>query len=154
MKTSMNLAIAFILGLLVALSLQPSQAATKTYDAVKLAEYSACLSQASGTYADPIYDQTNPQRVLGVHRINLSNSATSYLSIRQSSQFVRLKNMRVTLGEFPPRVTLICFLTPVSWVLEISLISRIGRLTLHAFLPPKVEHLRDSANARSSKAFP
>jgi hypothetical protein len=63
MKTSMNLAIAFILGLLVALSLQPSQAATKTYDAVKLAEYSACLSQASGTYADPIYDQTNPQRV-------------------------------------------------------------------------------------------
>jgi len=44
-KTYLNLAIAFILGLLVAITIQPSQAAPKTYDAVKLAEYSACLQK-------------------------------------------------------------------------------------------------------------
>ncbi len=51
MKTYLNLAIAFILGLLVALSIQPSQAKPKTYDAVQLVEYSACL-QATGSSSD------------------------------------------------------------------------------------------------------
>jgi hypothetical protein len=52
-KTYLNVVIAFILGLLVALSLQPSQAAPKTYDAVKLAEYSACLQAQSFSWVTP-----------------------------------------------------------------------------------------------------
>jgi hypothetical protein len=58
MKTYINLVIAFILGLLVALSFQPSQATTKTYDAVKLTEYSACLNQADGTYPPSVSSLT------------------------------------------------------------------------------------------------
>jgi hypothetical protein len=51
-KTYLNVVIAFILGLLVALSLQPSQAAPKTYDAVKLAEYSACVQGSTRNSSD------------------------------------------------------------------------------------------------------
>jgi energy-converting hydrogenase Eha subunit F len=54
-KTYLNLAIAFILGLLIAITIQPSQAAPKTYDAVKLAEYSACLQATTRNSTDWIF---------------------------------------------------------------------------------------------------
>ena len=56
MKTYLNVVIAFILGLLVAITIQPSQAAPKTYDAVKLAEYSACLQATNDSRSWAIQD--------------------------------------------------------------------------------------------------
>ena len=47
MKTSIKLAIAFIAGILLASNMQASNGASKSYDAVKLAEYSACLADAN-----------------------------------------------------------------------------------------------------------
>ncbi len=54
MKTYLNLAIAFTLGLLVATTIQFSQAVTKTYDAVQLAQYSACLEYQNWGVPSPI----------------------------------------------------------------------------------------------------
>ena len=47
MKTSIKLAIAFFAGILLASNMQASNGASETYDAVKLAEYSACLAKYS-----------------------------------------------------------------------------------------------------------
>lgn len=47
MKTFIKLLIAFMAGLFLASSMQASNGASKTYDAVKLAEYSACLADAN-----------------------------------------------------------------------------------------------------------
>jgi len=63
-KTYLNVVIAFILGLLVAITIQPSQAAPKTYDAVKLAEYSACVQEV-GSRTEWI---VTPQTILDVCR--------------------------------------------------------------------------------------
>lgn len=49
MKTSIKLAIAFIAGILLASNMQASNGASKSYDAVKLAEYSACLVKYSNS---------------------------------------------------------------------------------------------------------